>query len=51
VFLLASVVCDLSLKISFCMHLRSDRLVHNLKVIATMDSNSSNAFRDIQEQL
>ena len=43
--------CDLSLRISFCMHLRSGRLVHNLEVIATMDPNSSNVLRDIQEQL
>ena len=33
------------------MHLRSGRLVHNLEVIATMDPNSSDALRDIQEQL
>lgn len=33
------------------MHLRSGRLVHNLEVIATMDPNSSNVLRDIQEQL
>jgi hypothetical protein len=49
--LLASVICDLSLNISFCMHLHSGRLVHNLEVIATMNSNSSNVLRDIQEQL
>jgi len=53
VFLLASVVCDLShnLRISFCMHLHSGHLVHNLEVIANMDLNSSNALRDIQKQL
>ena len=33
------------------MHLYSGRLVHNIEVIATMDSNSSNTLRDIQEQL
>ena len=33
------------------MHLHSDHLVHNLEVIATMDPNSSNVLRDIQEQL
>jgi len=33
------------------MHLHSGCLVHNLEVIATMDPNSSNVLRDIQEQL
>jgi hypothetical protein len=33
------------------MYLRSNRLIHNLKVIATMDPNSSNVLRYIQEQL
>ena len=33
------------------MHLCSGRLVHNLEGIATMDPNSSNVLRDIQEQL
>jgi hypothetical protein len=33
------------------MHLCSSRLVHNLEVIATMDPNSNNILRDIQEQL
>ena len=33
------------------MHLRSGRLVHNLEVIATMNPNSSNVLRDIQELL
>ena len=33
------------------MHLRSGRLVNNPEVIATMDPNSSNVLRDIQEQL
>ena len=50
-FYLQVLFCDLSLRISFCMHLRSGRLVHNLEVIATMDPNSSNVLRDIQEQL
>jgi hypothetical protein len=50
-FYLQVLFCDLSLRISFCIHLRTNRLVHNLKVIATMDPNSSNVLRDIQEQL
>ena len=33
------------------MHLRNDRRVHNLEVIATMDPDSNNVLRDIQEQL
>ena len=33
------------------MHLRSSRLVHNLEVTTTIDPNSSNVIRDIQEQL
>jgi hypothetical protein len=33
------------------MHLHSGRLVHNLEIIATMDPNSSNVLRYIQEQL
>jgi hypothetical protein len=33
------------------MHLRSGHLVHNLEVISIIDSNSSNAFKDIQKQL
>ena len=33
------------------MHLRSGRLVHNLEVKATMDPDSDNVLRDIQEQL
>ena len=33
------------------MHLCSGRLVHNLEGIITMDPNSSNVLRDIQEQL
>jgi len=33
------------------MYLRSNRLIHNLEVIATMDPNSSNVLRYIQEQL
>ena len=33
------------------MYLRSGRLVHNLEVIATMDPDSNNILRDIQEQL
>jgi len=33
------------------MHLRSGCLVHNLKVIVTMDSNYSNVLIDIQKQL
>ena len=33
------------------MHLYSGYLVHNLEVIPTMDPNSNNILRDIQEQL
>jgi recombination DNA repair RAD52 pathway protein len=33
------------------MHLRSGHLVHNLEVTATIDPNSSNVIRNIQEQL
>jgi hypothetical protein len=33
------------------MHLHNGRLIHNLEVISTIDLNSSNALRDIQEQL
>ena len=33
------------------MHLHSGRLVNNLEVTTTIDPNSSNVLRDIQEQL